>query len=59
MNARAIKRRAQRRLGAWIRFKNRWELWGMDSAPGFACVEDVIAFLEDPRRQSGDPPEQN
>lgn len=59
MKARAIRKRSLFHLGAWIRFKNRWELWGMDSAPGFACVEDVIAFLEDPQRQSGDPPEQN
>lgn len=59
MSARAIKRRAQRRLGAWIRFKNRWDLWGMDAAPVFACMDDAIAFLEGLRRQSDDPPEQN
>lgn len=51
MSTRAIKRRAQRHLGKWIRFKNRWDLWGMDAAPRFACVEDLIAFLEGLRRK--------
>ena len=46
MGTRAIKRRSQRRLGAWIRFKNRWDLWDMDAAPVFACMDDAIAFLE-------------
>ncbi|WP_416820247.1 hypothetical protein [Delftia tsuruhatensis] len=50
MSARAIKRRAHRRLGNWIRFKNRWDLWDMDAAPVFACMEDAIAFLQGLRR---------
>jgi len=51
MSTRAIKRRSQRRLGAWIRFKNRWDLWDMDAAPVFACMDDAIAFLEGLRRK--------
>lgn len=51
MKVRAIRKRSLSHLGKWIRFKNRWDLWGMDAAPGFACVEDLIAFLEGLRRK--------
>jgi hypothetical protein len=59
MKVRAIRKRSLSHLGKWIRFKNRWDLWDMDAAPVFACMDDAIAFLEGLRRESDDPPVQN
>ena len=49
---RAIRKRSLSHLGKWIRFKNRWDHWGMDAAPGFACMQDAIAYLVCLRRHT-------
>lgn len=51
MKVRAIRKRSLAHLGNWIRFKNRWDCWGMDEAPRFNCMDDAIAFLEGLRKQ--------
>ena len=45
MKVRAIRKRSLALLGNWIRFKNRWDLWGTEGGVAFADMDDAIDFL--------------